>query len=131
MRADLISRLRRLKADFSDLTSVALYVMSEEGWDAEEPEQGSEDEGKPAQPPKRTIKPGTFVKASLETLYDMRISDGAFRLYLHIQDLSGTSGKFWESRSNTAGLLGVSAKTIQRWIGELVKAGYLKPLSTT
>lgn len=60
-----------------------------------------------------------FAKVPAALIHDTRITPGAVRLYGHMHWRYGSNQKNFEGRSSMATYLGVSEKTISKWIREL------------
>jgi len=60
-----------------------------------------------------------FGKVPQELMHDTEISAGAVRLYAHMHWRYGSNMRNFESQKSMAAMLGVSTKTIARWLKEL------------
>jgi len=57
---------------------------------------------------------------------DLRISDGAYRLYLLLHQYAQQRGEAWPSRKTLAQGIGVSEPTIKRRLQELINIGLIE-----
>lgn len=70
--------------------------------------------------------PSYYVVVPATVNTDNRLQFGARLLYGNILTLSNKSGECWATDSYFTGLYAVSKQTIQRWITELEKYGYIE-----
>jgi hypothetical protein len=70
---------------------------------------------------------GTNARLAMRTavIFDIALSSGACRLYFAIDDYAGSKGLAFPSQERLAQQLGVCPRTVQGWLRELVKRGYL------
>lgn len=69
-----------------------------------------------------------FAQVPVELLTDNRVSDGAVRLWaiLSGQYADYSTGEAYPARGTLAGLLGVSVRTVGRYLHQLQQAGWLQ-----
>ena len=80
-------------------------------------------------------KPATQIDARTHTaeragarmgaVYDQRLSDGAVRLYMILDDDSGKRGTAWTGQGTLAGRLRISDRQVRRYLTELEAAGHI------
>lgn len=69
-------------------------------------------------------------EARTAVIFDTRLSPGACRLYMAIDDYAGSKGRAWPQQDTLAARLNTSIRTIQRWLEELVDCSYLECVRT-
>ena len=70
---------------------------------------------------------GRFAQVPLELLSDSRCCDGAVRLWAILSGAYAdySTGEAFPSRNTLAGILGVSVRTVVRYVNQLEQAGWL------
>lgn len=63
--------------------------------------------------------------ARLAVVTDRRLSNGAARLYVLLDDYAGMRAECWPHQRTAAERIGRSVRSVKRWIAELVGAGYI------
>ncbi len=66
----------------------------------------------------------------LRATCDHSLSHGAARLYVLLDDYSGMKGECWPKQTTIASRLGISRGSVQSYLRELAKAGYLRSWRT-
>lgn len=71
---------------------------------------------------------GRFAQVPLELLGDPHVSDGAVRLWAILSGAYAdySTGEAFPSRNTLAGILGVSVRTVVRYVTQLETAGWLE-----
>ena len=65
------------------------------------------------------------AQARMAAVYDTRLSDGATRLYMILDDDSGKRGTTWTAQGTLAARLRISDRQIRRYLAELEGAGHV------
>ena len=73
-----------------------------------------------------TIRPNYYAIIPASIRYDADITPNAKLLYAEITALSNQSGFCWANNQYFANLYGVSIRSIQNWLSELKKSGYIE-----
>ena len=81
----------------------------------------------PERRPERQPEKSTRARCAsrLAVITDKGLSHGAARLYVLLDDYAGAKGVCWPKQATLAHRLGASRQSVQRWIAELERAGWL------